>query len=129
MAPLPRFFPCVALVIADGPEASRILGVYRSHQSCMPCRVCSVAREDLLCPTQVEQFRDGHQTLAIVQAAEKVRAKRWASGARRVTAAEKERLDTAKRNSLLATSVRAIALAVIVLTFPPRTPSLMEASL
>ena len=35
-----RFHPCLALIIADTPEANDVCGIYNGPRASHPCRVC-----------------------------------------------------------------------------------------
>lgn len=95
-----RFFPCVPMVIADGPEAAQVLGLYGTHNCKMPCRLCRVEREDLLSHTSTARLRAGPESLRIVKAAERVRKRLWLTNKRRRTDEEKASLEAAKARSL-----------------------------
>ena len=36
-----RFHPCLALIIADTPEANDVCGIFNNYLSTHPCRVCN----------------------------------------------------------------------------------------
>lgn len=38
---LSRYHPCIAMVMADCPEAASVVGVYMHPGCAMPCRVCT----------------------------------------------------------------------------------------
>ena len=59
-----RFHPCLALIIADTPEANDICGIYNSYLAKSPCRACLVRYN---APEVASRGRDPRDCLQLAQ--------------------------------------------------------------